>query len=114
MRLTGSGTQSVGTAFRRLTTSRKRLVECLVVEGQYSGGLHPVFAELTVVEDYCADKFAPHPFGDVLMLPELGAEGVLEVERYTLPRQLSHDCVHAAKKLVGRGNPRFIPAFDAW
>ena len=75
MRLTRSGTQNVGTAFRKLTTSRKRPVECLVVEGQYLGGLHPVFAELTVVEDYCADKFAPHPFGDVGMLPELGAEG---------------------------------------
>ena len=113
MRLTGSGTQSVGTAFRRLTPSRERPVECLVVEDHYLRGLHPVFAELTVVEDYCADKFAPHPFGDVWMFPELGAEGVLEVERNTLPCQFAHDCVHAAEELVGRGNPRFIPAFDA-
>ena len=101
VRSTGSGTQSVGTAFRRLATSRKRPVECLVVEDHYLCWLHPVDVELAIVKDDCADKFAPHPFDDERMLPEFGAKRVLEVERNSSACQLAHDCVHATEELVG-------------
>ena len=101
VRSTGSGTQSVGTAFRRLATSRERRVECLVVEDQDLSWLHPVDADLAIVKDDCADKFAPHPFDNDRMFPEFGAERVLEVERNFSACQLAHDCVHAAEELVG-------------
>ena len=101
VRQTGSGTQSVGTAFRRLTTSREGRVECLVVEDHNLSWLHPVFAKLAVVKDDCADQFAPNPFGDIWMFPELGAERVLEVERNTSACQLARGCVHATEELVG-------------